>query len=255
MHFVVPCDSLPLFEAVREHVEAHCPCPAGWRLSFERCAENDRVAAYQRALGAGGIDALVLLQKNARPSHPQFVEKLAAALQQADCVSLGGARRWSRLEWRTDAFEEKAGAFITPSSEKDTLVELHLVGPGEEELVGGMAILDGLLVAVRPDAGPWPTFDEALAGADALLEEVWTHAAGRQGRRLAVHRNLGVFVGADVQLDCGNRTEARLHCNALQGFDPFALDALKDDSSSLSAPLADLAAALGVADAYFGPAG
>ena len=248
LHVLVPCDSRPQFEILSQHLQEHVACPAGWSLSFERCDENERVPAYERALQAGGADVLVIAQKNVRISDPRFVEKVAAALERADCVSCAGARRWSRLDWRTDDFAQKAGGFITRSSENRDLQELHVMGPGREAFADGMAILDGMLLALRPGAVPAPAFDEELLGCETLLEEAWSHAAAAQGWRLAVHRHLGVSLEPEVELDRSNRVEARLRCNEQQGFDPFAF--IREDHASLSTPVPDVATALATCDRF-----
>jgi predicted O-linked N-acetylglucosamine transferase (SPINDLY family) len=248
MLFVVPCDSRPQFELLRQQIEECCACPPGWSLQFSRCGEQDRVAAYRAAMARTDVDVVVLLQKNVQIHQPAFVREVAAAMAQADMVSCGGAHRWARLDWRFDDFGQKAGGFMGVSSEREELVELHLLGLGTQTVVHGLAILDAAVLAVRGGREP-PPFDEALLGSDGLMEEVWSHAAGRAGWRLAAHRNLGVFLDKDVEIDSSNRTEARLHCNEQQGFDPF--ESLRDDLTSLSAPVASAAEAVAVCGTYF----
>lgn len=250
MLFVVPCDSRPQFELQRQQIEECCECPPGWSLAFERCGENDRIPAYQAALARSDAAVVVLLQKSVQIHQPRFVAHVAEALEQADVVSCAGALRWARLDWRLDEFAHKAGGFLAPSSERKEMVEVHLHGLGTDPVVPGMVILDGALLAVRPRPAA-PAFDAALLGCEMLLEEAWSHAASQAGWRLAVHRNLGVLLDKDVELDGSNRAEARLHCNSQHGWDPY--EPLRDDLASLSAPVATATCAVAVCDTYFAP--
>jgi hypothetical protein len=153
-----------------------------------------------------------------------------------------------RLDWRSDEFGQKAGGFVSPSSEKQGLHDLHVVGLGTQIIVPGMDILDGAVLAVRVQPGMGDGFDDNLLGCETLLEESWSNALARAGKRLAVHRNLGVYL-AGVELDGSNRSEARMECARQMEFRPFEF--LKADQVSLSTPTASAAEAVRVADAYF----
>lgn len=249
VRFIVPCDSLPQFELLADGVREVCECPAGWRLEFERCDEEARMAAYEEGINDATVDILVLMQKNIEIHQPRFVALLVEALERADCVGFSGALRWARLDWRNDDFDQKAGSFIAPSSERDGMVELHVLGHGHESLVEGAVVLDGGMLALRPGARNAPSFDETLVGSATLLEEAWVHAAQRQGWRLAVHRTLGVFISNVVELDQSNRVDALTRCNEWLGFDPFAV--VRDDQSSLSVPMPNVNDGVAVVDRYF----
>lgn len=248
MTVVVPCDDLPRFEAIeRQWIEA-CRGAEGWTLDIRRCGERDRVQAYQDALGAAEADIVVLQQKNAAPLGSDFPMRLARALEGADVVSFAGARRWSRMDWRLDDFAQKAGGLVQPSTERQGIWELHLAGPGREPLAHRMVLLDGALLACRAEAVRDVPFDEDLYGAATLLEDAWSYEVHRHGRRLCVHRALGVLVDPAVELDAGNRTEARVRCATHMGFDPF--DVESDDATALSVPMPSAAQALEAAGQY-----
>jgi protein O-GlcNAc transferase len=250
-HLLVPCDDLLRFEEIQAQLQRLCQLPTGWAWFFDRCSESGRIAAYERALAGGGSeDVLVIVQKHVEIHQPRFAHLILEALAQADCVASAGANRWVRMDWRADEFAHKAGGFMAPSSERDGLYELHLMGLQPNALVSGMAVLDGAVLAMRPGQGvPRPAFDPDLVGCETLLEERWTYQLGRQGGRLSVHRNLGVCLSSGVSLDSSNRSEARMKCATELAFQAF--DHPKDDHSSLSTPVPSIHAAVATADAYF----
>ncbi|TFZ01977.1 O-linked N-acetylglucosamine transferase family protein [Ramlibacter humi] len=245
---VVPCDEPARFDAVERQVREACAGASGWRLDIQRCAQHDRVRAYQDALGAPDADIVLLLQKNASPLGPGLPGRVARALEGADLVSFAGARRWVRMDWRLDDFAQKAGGVVQPSTERQGVWELHLAGPGRTAQADGMALLEGALLACRAQAVRDVEFDEELHGAATLLEEAWTHEVYQRGGRLRVHRALGVLVDPAIELDAGNRTEARVRWATLMGFDPFA--AQTDDATALSIPMPSAEQALAVARRY-----
>jgi protein O-GlcNAc transferase len=249
VRFVVPCDDPAAFAALRSQVEDGCPASPGWSYIFDRCDERDRTSRYERTLATADDDVVVLLQKNVRLHNPCLVADLLAALESADVVGCWGARRWDRLDWRFDEFEVKAGGIVTASSEHRDMVECQLVGPGTDVLAPGMAVLNGCLLAIRPHAVRDIPFDVELERAETMLEEGWSNAAFRAGLRLAVHRNLGVFIDGQVELDVAHEGEARMRWADLNDYDPFQIR--KDDFVALSVPLPDADAALAVCRAYF----
>ncbi|MBA2962911.1 MULTISPECIES: hypothetical protein [Ramlibacter] len=253
MHILVPCDSAERFEVIRRQVENTCVLPTGSTLTFTRCDESRRLGAYRRVLSGPVGAVVVLLQKNVEIHQPRFLVHLLEGLEAADCVGSSGAKRWVRLDWRAEAFDQKAGGFLAPSSEKEGLNDLHVLGLGSEPLVGGMAVLDGAVLAMRAGPGIAGGFDDNLLGCETLLEEAWTHALARGGKRLAVHRNLGVLLAGGIELDASNRSEARMECARQMLFSPF--EQPRDDHTSLSTPIASTAEGVQVADAYFTPGG
>lgn len=231
---LVPCDDAGLFATLRSELLAACALPPQWSLEIRRVGEQDRITAYQEALQAAECDLLVFMQKNVRVHSRTFLPDLWTALAQADVVSFAGAQRWTRLDWRLQRFEEKAGSFCAPAGEVPTLFDLQVVGAQVGVAVASMAVLDGALLAMRPGALPAADWDEELAGCETLLEEAWVHGLAKAGARLAVHGALGVYLEPLVQLDASNRAEARLHCVETFGFDPL-VDAA-DDFMALAVP-------------------
>jgi protein O-GlcNAc transferase len=239
--FIIPCDSPDRFAAQQHQMQANCQVPAGWSLQIERCAEDRRIAAYRVALARQDIDIVVFAQRNIELHRPAILVELAAALQQADIVSMAGASRWARLDWRLDAFDRKAAGYMLDASERPGFIELQWLGHGRDRLVSGMAVLDGGLLAVSrrlADTLPLASlFDEELVGSEVLLEEDWTHATQQAGCRLAVHRNLGVLVRTSESLDARYRGEARIRQAEKLGFAAFSM--VKDDRIAVSAPAAE----------------
>jgi hypothetical protein len=248
---VVPCDSDSQFAGIRQDLTQRLQVPQGVRLQIVQCGEASRAQDYPRLAAAHGCDAFIVLQKNIRVVAPDFLQRVHAALATSDVVGFAGARRWDRLDWRFDAFEQKAGCFMVPSTERPGMVDLRLLGLDRQAAVPDMAVLDGGLLAMasrQVEAAPW---DERLLGCDSLLEEEWTHAAARAGLRLAVRRDLGVLIDSQVRLDDRDRLEAREHCAQVHGFD--ALDTPDEDHLALSVPATGPAQALEIQARYLAP--
>jgi predicted O-linked N-acetylglucosamine transferase (SPINDLY family) len=231
-HILIPCNSIERFECMREQISANCYIPQGWSVSYQRCDEKGKIAAYNSALRSKGIDVLILVQKNIALHNPMFLTEVATTLERCDMLGFAGAKRWSRMEWRADEFEHKAAGFMVESTEKAGFVELQLLGGDVKAVVENMAVLDGSLLAVVPGRVHSVAFDDELPGAGLLLEEDWSHAASRSGLRLAVHRNLGVELDRKAILDDRNRAIGRARCAEKMGWDPFAM--VKDDHMTLS---------------------
>jgi protein O-GlcNAc transferase len=246
LRVVVPSDDAAHFEAVRDSLQ-RAVVPPGWSLRVEQVQEASRLRAYQDWRRTAGGETLLVLHKNARIANPAFFLALGRALEVADVVSFAGGRRWTRVDWRLDDFETKAGAFISRSPENASMAELHVVGHGSDALHTGLQVLDGTVLAIAPGAADLP-WDEDLLGCETLLEEVWTHQAAQAGVRLAAHRGLGVFIDPAIPLDGSNHTEARVHCAELLGLDPFTH--VREDSMALSVPVPDAAAAVAVTERY-----
>jgi predicted O-linked N-acetylglucosamine transferase (SPINDLY family) len=244
--FCIPCDSTDRFDALARRIEADCRLPPGWTLQIERCGESRRLPSYRAALDRPDVDIVVFLQKNLEIHRPEILTDLALAMREADIVGMSGARRWRRLDWRLDAFELKAGGFMLDASERAGFVELQWLGSGHDRLVSGMAVLDGGILAISRGAAQakrlGSLFDDELVGSEVLLEEDWTHSAGRAGCRLAVHRNLGVLVRTGESLDARYRGEARIRAAEKHGFSAFEI--ANEDRMAISAPVAEPALAV-----------
>lgn len=243
MHFLVPCDSTERYKAMCAQIRDVCGGASHWTLTFERCEEHARTQAYLTAMSEQTETILVIAQKNVEIHSRNFPDLIADALSRQDLVGFAGARRWIRMDWRTDEFKQKAGCFLGRSSEKQGFVEIHWIGEGYEARSEQMSVLDGTLIALdRSRGGHIADFDEELLGCDTLLEEVWAHASFKAGKRLAVLRDLGVFVDSSMALDASNKTDARVRCSETMGFSPF--EAGSDDGLSVSAPQPDMDVAI-----------
>lgn len=239
---LIACDSQTHFDTTSKQIGSTCLLPRGWRVSYERCGESQRIDAYRRALGKDDADVLVLLQKNTTIHHPLFFQEVVAALQDCDVLGFAGATRWHRMDWRTDEFAHKAAGFMTPSSEVAGFCEIQWFGPRSGPLVNGLAVLDGHLLAVVPSRVRHVDFDEALLGAEQMIEEDWTHTAFQAGLRLSVHRGLGVLMAQMEEPDMRERTPAMMSLLDKRGFDPFAIE--KTDAMYISASMASVTQAI-----------
>lgn len=243
-HVIIPCESDERFLAVRTQIISTCRCPSGWVLTFGQCSETRRIAAYVAELSRDDVDILVIAQKNLEIHNSQFFEEIAAALEGCDLLGMAGATRWQRMDWRSEEFGVKSAGFLVPSTESQGSVEVQWLGTAPGVVGHGMAVLDGSLLALNPKRLRHIDFDPELLRAELLLEEDWAHAAYRGGLRLAVHRNLGVLLNQQIELDSSNRTSARYRCAEKLQINVFAVE--KDDFMLLSAPVADAATAVQV---------
>lgn len=246
---LIPCDDPARFSAIRDRMQLLCLPLPGWEIIYERCEERQRVAAYRTACGRVDIDALLLLQKNIDIHQPLFFREIVSALQDHDVVGYAGATRWAKLDWATDAFEHKACGFMIASTEKPGFVEMMLLGEQRARLQGGMAVLDGGLLAMNRTALSLVDCDADLLGAETLLEQVWSHSIQCAGGKLAVHRGLGVMVRQDIPLDrrywAAVRTEIADDC----AFDLF--DMQRSDMAFVSMPASCAEQAVVIIDMYF----
>jgi protein O-GlcNAc transferase len=245
---LIPCNNVERFESMCEQIRINCHLPQGCDVSYQRCNEDVKIAAYQTALRFSGTDVLIFIQKNVALHNPMFLVEVSTALESCDMLGFAGATRWSRMEWRADDFERKAAGFMVESSENTGFTELQLLGVGVESVMKDIAILDGSLLALVPGRLCDVTFDEDLPGAGLLLEEDWSHCAFKSGFRLAVHRNLGVKLDREAQLDDSNRAVGRVRCSEKMGWDTFAI--VKDDNLTLTLAVDSPARAVLISQTY-----
>lgn len=248
VHVLIPCDSAVHFEAMRVQISTLCGCPNGWTVRYERCDEVSRIPAYEAALQNDATDVLVIVQKNVEIHNPLFFIEVAEGLTGCDILGLAGSISWSRMDWRAEDFLKKSAGFMFASSEKLGYVEIQWLGTSREIITNGMSVLDGSVLALDPKRLRIVFFDTDILGADLLLEEYWTHAAFLSGLTLAVHRNLGVLINQEMELDARYRSAGRMRCAEKLGCDPFAL--IKDDHMLVSAPVASAAEAVRVCQEF-----
>jgi tetratricopeptide (TPR) repeat protein len=257
IRLLVPCDNLDQFRALENRILSSCLVSKGSTLTVTRVDESRRITAYRAALAdVAGADLTVFMQKNIELHRSDVFAALRSALEEADIVGFSGASRWCRLDWRLDAFESKTAAFCISAADQSGFQELQWLGSDLRQLVPGMAVLDGGLFAVAHRAlaehpGLGELFDEELVGSEVLLEEDWIHSAGKAGCRLAVHRNLGVLVRTEVDLDVRYRQAARIHQATKLEFKAF--DMVKDDRIAISAPVADMESGIRTLACMLGP--
>lgn len=239
---LIVCDSESHFAAVSRQMAKSCILPEGWRVSYERCDESTRIEAYQSALSRNDADVLVLLQKKISIHGPSFFLDVVAGLQDCDILGFAGATRWQRMDWRTDEFDRKLAGFMVASSEVAGFCEIQWFGPRSGRVVGGMAVLDGSMLAMIPSRVRHVAFDEALLGAEQMVEEDWTYAAFEAGLRLSVNRSLGILLLKTDERDLRERTPALMSLLEKRGFDPFAVE--KTDTMYVSASMPSVALAM-----------
>lgn len=246
---LVPCMLGTDLQALEQQARGQCTHPPGWDIEYRRCDPRDRIGAYNTALAESTHDMLVFMQPHLQLYQPALFTELARALQDADVVGCGGALRWVQKDWTLDLPAYKAWGLLRPSPVREGMVDMHLAGDFDGPLVPGAVVLDGKFLACKPAAVRGIELDEALYDSQWLAEEDWTNRLRAAGRRLLIHRNLGLLVanvGNPVQFGIAQGQKQWL---ARLQLEPLALTIRNYDS--ISAPVPDARAAQEAMDAYF----
>lgn len=248
IHCLIPCDELARFQVMQQSMEALFQCPPGWKISYARCAEALRLQAYQQIQQSRDIDVLVLIQKNIDLYRPDFLIEVVRALEVCNVVGFAGATSWDQLDWIAAPFEDKAGGLLVPSREKEGLFELQVLGGSRQPVQTGMAVLDGGLLAMDRTALSCAATDPQLQGAEALLEQAWSHAIHRAGGLLGVHQNLGILLQTAIRLTAPDWATVRLAIAEQQKVDVLARRA--EDYAQVSWPVQNPEQALNTMENY-----
>lgn len=241
---MVPCDDIDYFQAIEMRLRSLCRIPAGCVVTYVRCPEQARARHYKKWMNSGEADVLLIMQRVAEVVNSGFYVDVLSALSEFDVVGVAGATRWTRSHWRGDRFEVKTAGFMVESREADGFLEVQCLGVSDGLLVGGQAVLDGVMLALRPGQITVDVFDDELASLNWALEEDWTHSAAKAGARLAVHRSLGILVHDTPQQDRRLRYPGLLRLQEKNNFPLFAVE--RDDGMVLSAPVKDALEAMAV---------
>lgn len=239
---LVPCQQEADLYALAQQVRAHCHHPQGWAIDYRRCDPSDRIAAYNETLAQSAHDIVVFMQPQLKLYHPALFEELASALQDADVVGCGGALRWVQKDWTLDLPAYKAWGLMRPSPVDAALVDVHLAGDFDGKLVPGAVVLDSKFLACRPAAVRGVELDEELYDSQWLAEEDWTNRLHAAGRRLLIHRNLGILTPSASNPVVLAITQGQRQLLSRLQFDPLAITIRNYES--ISAPVAN--AAVGV---------
>ncbi len=245
---LVPCDDAKTYDVIVGQMKKTCAVAPSWNVQYVPCSEGGRLRSYSAALADSSINAVVILQKNILVYQPRFFEFLLDALASADVVGYSGTTRWNRLDWERDDFAVKAKGCLAPSADKKGFWEAQILGDGLEDIQGGMCLLAGDLLAIRPGKAGAVAFDAELLGGNNLLEQVWAYDVAQAGCRLAVHRNLGVVVGDLPTHD--NRYLATVRIQVVDRMKFDVLAPLPNDQSMISVPCASTDEALAVVGKY-----
>jgi hypothetical protein len=237
---LVPCMLDADLDSLEQQARSQCTHPPGWDIAYRRCDPRDRVGAYNAALAESTHDMLVFMQPYLRLYQPGLFIELARALQDADVVGCGGALRWVQKDWTLDLPAYKAWGLLRPSPVREDMVDIHLAGDFDGPLVSGAVVLDGKFLACKPAAVRGIELDEALYDSQWLAEEDWTNRLHAAGRRLLIHRNLGLLIAsADSPVYIGITQGQKQLLERLQ-LDPLALTIRNYES--ISVPVPDAAA-------------
>jgi hypothetical protein len=154
------------------------------------------------------------------------------------------------LDWRGQPYSDRSSASVTGSTERYNFYEVQVAGKTAGFLEADMSVLDGSLIALKRSRCKEVSPDDIFNGAYTLMEEEWVHRLYRAGRKLTVHRGLGVLVGGKEQLDAGNLLQARMSAKKRYKFDLFESDPA--DWTLATAPVESLKKAFQAIEACFG---
>jgi hypothetical protein len=246
---LVPCMLDADLYALEQQARRQCMHPPGWDIEYRRCDPRDRIGAYNTALAESTHDILVFMQPHLRLYQPGLFTELARALQDADVVGCGGALRWVQKDWTLDLPAYKAWGLLRPSPVREGMVDLHLAGDFDGPLVPGAVVLDGKFLACKPAAVRGTELNEDLYDSQWLAEEDWTNRLHVAGRRLLIHRNLGLLTGsAGNPMQLGITQGQKQLLERLQ-LDPLALT--MRNYESISVPVPDAAAGAAALAQFF----
>jgi predicted O-linked N-acetylglucosamine transferase (SPINDLY family) len=246
---LVPCMLETDLQALEQQARSQCTHLPGWDIEYRRCDPRDRIGAYNTALAESTHDMLVLMQPHLRLYQPALFTELARALQDVDVVGCGGALRWVQKDWTLDLPAYKAWGLLRPSPVREGMVDVHLAGDFDGPLVHGAVVLDGKFLACKPAAVRGIELDEDLYDSQWLAEEDWTNRLHAAGRRLLIHRNLGLLTASAGNPAQFGITQGQKQLLARLELDPLALTIRNYES--ISAPVPDARAAQETMDAYF----
>ena len=247
---LAPCILETDMQALEQQVRSQCKHPTGWDIEYRRCDPRDRIGAYNDALAESTHDILVFMQPHLQLYQPALFTELAHALETADVVGCGGALRWVQKDWTLDLPAYKAWGLLRPSPVREGMVDMHLAGDFDGPLVPGAVVLDGKFLACKPAAVRGIELDEALYDSQWLAEEDWTNRLHAAGKRLLIHRNLGLLVpsaGAPVHFGI---TQGQKQLLARLQLDPLALTIRNYEI--ISTPVQDPIQGVNVMSRYFG---
>jgi hypothetical protein len=235
--------------ALEQQARSQCTHPTGWEIEYRRCDPRDRIGAYNTALAESTHDMLVLMQPHLRLYQPGLFIQLARALQDADVVGCGGALRWVQKDWTLDLPAYKAWGLLRPSPVREGMVDMHLAGDFDGPLVPGAVVLDGKFLACKPAAVRGIDLNEDLYDSQWLAEEDWTNRLHAAGKRLLIHRNLGLLAAS-----AGNPTQFGITQGQKQMLERLQLDPLAltiRNYESISVPVPDAAAGVSALAQFF----
>ena len=246
---LLPCLLEADLRDVEQQIRSQCIHPPGWEISYRSCDPRDRIAAYNQTLQQSTHDLVVFMQPQLRLYQPNLFSELAVALQQADVVGCGGAMRWVQKDWTLDLPAYRAWGLMRPSPVRQNMVDVHVAGDMDGAVVNGAVVLDGKFLACKPATVRGIALDEELYDTLSLAEEDWTNRLHAAGRRLAIHRNLGIWVPSAHSPVVPFITQGQKQLLERLQLDPLALTIRNYES--ISAPVPDAYAGQWAMDVYF----
>lgn len=246
---LLPCLLEADLRDVEQQIRSQCIHPPGWDFSYRSCDPRDRITAYNETLASSSHDMVVFMQPQLRLYQPNLFTELAVALQQADVVGCGGALRWVQKDWTLDLPAYRAWGLMRPSPVRQNMVDVHVAGDMDGAVVAGAVVLDGKFLACKPATVRGIALDEELYDTLSLAEEDWTNRLHAAGRRLAIHRNLGILVPSAHSPVVPFITQGQKQLLERLQLDPLALTIRNYES--ISAPVPDAYAGQWAMDKFF----
>lgn len=232
---LIPCESEQVLEAIERHIRDHCLHPSGWDISFERCDPHDRLSAYNEALLEAEAEIVIFMQRNLLPWNAQFFLEVASTLEHCELLGCAGATSWRQKDWSLDVPENRWWGLIRPSQQAKDMFELQMSGTDRRKIVSGAVVLDGKFLACKPALLGGALFDEDLTDSQSLAEEDWSNRLQASGKRLSIHRNLGLLITESLVSFPAHSTQGQRRLWERLGLDPLALSVR--DFTSISVPV------------------
>lgn len=191
---LVVCEDDRILSNFSSDLLSRCILPPGWEIQIMKCKPGHRPEAYQLLLNSEPTDLVMIVHPHIKIWRADLFSVLINTLEEADVVGFFGCDRLERIDWRGDEYSRKAAGFCVRCAEDNSFTDLLWLGDGFHEVVGGMAVLDGGLLAFQPEVLKLYPSEPHLDVNHPIYEEVLAHLAFRNGFRLVVHRCLGVLV-------------------------------------------------------------
>ncbi|APW44478.1 hypothetical protein RS694_19450 [Rhodoferax saidenbachensis] len=232
---LVPCASAKIVEEIERHMYANCIHPERWDITYQRCEPSERLNVYNDLITSSEPGLVLVMQRNLRPWNRNFFFEVVASLEHCELLGCAGALAWRQKDWSVDAPSFKAWGLLRPSQQAQDMFELQIAGADRRKIVDGAVVLDGKFLAFKPALMGELLFDEDMSDSQSLAEEDWSNRLHLSGKRLSIHRNLGLLITESLVSFPAHSTQGQQRLWERLNLDPLSLSIR--DYSSISVPI------------------